>query len=54
MQLAAGSDGNIWFTEPNLNEVGMFDVSTGLISQFTMPLPDTQPQGIILGSDGNL
>ena len=54
VQIVAGSDGNIWFTEPDLNEIGMFDVSTDLISQFTMPLPDTQPQGITVGSDGNL
>ena len=53
-QITAGSDGNIWFTEPNLNEIGMFDIKTDLISQFTMPLPDTQPQGITSGSDGNL
>ena len=32
----------------------MFDVTTGQISQFTMPVPDTQPQGITVGADGNL
>ena len=54
MQITAGPDGNIWFTEPNLNQIGMFDVTTGQISQFTMPVPDTQPQGITVGGDGNL
>ena len=53
-QITAGPDGNIWFTEPNLNQIGMFDVTTGQISQFTMPVPDTQPQGIVVGADGNL
>jgi streptogramin lyase len=54
VQITAGPDGNIWFTEPDLNEIGMFDTTTDIISQFTMPLPDTQPQGIVVGADGNL
>ncbi len=54
VQITAGPDGNIWFTEPDLNEVGLFDTSTGIISQFTMPLPDTQPQGIVVGADDNI
>ena len=53
-EITAGSDGNIWFTEPDLNEVGVFDIKTDVISQFTMPLPDTQPQGIAAGPDGNV
>jgi len=53
-QIAAGPDGNIWFTEPDLNEIGMFDISTDLVSQFTMPMVDTQPQGITAGPDGNM
>ena len=54
MQITAGPDGNIWFTEPDLNEIGMFDIKTDLISQFTMPMADTQPQGITAGPDGNI
>ncbi len=53
-QIIAGPDGNIYFTEPALNEIGMLDIKTDLISQFTMPLADTQPQGITVGGDGNL
>lgn len=53
-QVIAGPDGNIYFTEPSLNEIGVFDVQTGLISQFTMPIADGQPQGITVGGDGNL
>ena len=53
-QIIAGPDGNIYFTEPSLNEIGVFDIKTDLISQFTMPLADTQPQGITVGGDGNL
>ncbi len=53
-QIVAGPDGNIYFTEPSLNEIGIFDIKTDLISQFTMPLADTQPQGITVGGDGNL
>ena len=53
-QIIAGPDGNIYFTEPNLNEIGMLDVKTDLISQFLMPLADTQPHGITVGTDGNL
>lgn len=53
-QIVAGPDGNIYFTEPSLNEVGLFDVKTDRVSQFNMPLADTQPQGITVGGDGNL
>ncbi len=52
--MTAGPDGNIWFTEPYQNEMGMFDINTHLVNQFTMPLADTQPQAIALGGDGNL
>jgi streptogramin lyase len=53
-QIVAGPDGNIYFTEPSLNAVGMFDITTDQISQFEMPLADTQPQGITVGGDGNI
>jgi streptogramin lyase len=26
--IVAGSDGNIWFTEPYINQIGMFDINT--------------------------
>jgi virginiamycin B lyase len=53
-QIIAGPDGNIYFAEAALNEIGMLDIKTDLVSQFTMPLADTQPQGITVGADGKL
>jgi streptogramin lyase len=52
--IVAGSDGNIWFTEPFTNQIGMFDIKTHQVNQFNMPLADTQPQAMTLGPDGNL
>jgi streptogramin lyase len=52
--VVTGSDGNIWFTEPFTNQIGMFDIKTHLVNQFNMPLADTQPQAMALGPDGQL
>src|SRR5262249_43127520 len=53
-QIVAGPDGNIYFTEPNLNKIGLLDIKTHLLSQFNMILADTQRQGIVVGGDGQL
>ena len=50
--IAAGSDGNMWFTE----DVGMVARITpaGVVTEFTIPTPLAHPQMIIGASDGNL
>src|SRR5689334_18488734 len=35
--VAAGSDGQIWFDETNLNQIGQIDPQTGHIVEHTLP-----------------
>ncbi|HEX9149352.1 MAG TPA: hypothetical protein VF958_09350, partial [Thermoanaerobaculia bacterium] len=56
---AAGSDGNLWFTEngnTNLAELGRIGRITpaGVITEFPIPTPESQPIDIAAGPDGNL
>src|SRR5207249_10390158 len=51
--IAAGSDGNLWFTEYNRNQIGR--VSTdGVFTEFPIPTPRSYPSGIAAGPDGNI
>lgn len=52
--IAAGPDGNLWFTEFSLNpKIGRMTV-TGAITEFPTPRPEATPAGIVAGPDGNL
>lgn len=51
-RLAAGSDGNVWFTEMGEDKVGRITPS-GSIQMFQPP-PGTRPLEIVTGADGNL
>ena len=51
--LTAGPDGNIWFTEPFENRIGRITPG-GIITEFPIPTPDSDPWGIAAGPDGNL
>jgi streptogramin lyase len=50
--IAAGRDGNLWFTEPGADKIGRI-TTDGVISEFSLP-PGSHPQGIAPGPDGNL
>jgi streptogramin lyase len=50
--IAAGPDGNVWFTEVNANEIGRITPS-GTITEFPLP-PNSGPVDIAAGPDGNL
>jgi virginiamycin B lyase len=50
--IAAGPDGNVWFTENVSNRIGQI-THQGAISEFSIS-PGSNPNGIALGSDGNL
>jgi streptogramin lyase len=54
--ITAGSDGNMWFTEERMNQIGRIVPATGEITEFK--LPDftfrRQPFEITSGPDGNL
>ncbi|MDQ2979946.1 MAG: hypothetical protein M3R62_12065, partial [Acidobacteriota bacterium] len=51
--IAAGPDGNIWFTEDNANKIGRVTPS-GVVTEFSIPTARSGPDSITRGSDGNL
>ncbi len=55
--ITAGSDGNLWFTEPGFsmtsNKIGRI-TPTGLITEFTAPTEHCAPVGITEGPDGSI
>ena len=51
--IAAGSDGNMWFTENPGGAVARI-TPAGVVTEFTIPTANAQPQKIIGASDGNL
>jgi streptogramin lyase len=51
--ISAGSDGNLWFTEPDANQIGRI-TTAGAITLFTVPTSGSQPTGITAGSNGNI
>jgi len=50
--ITAGSDGNMWFTESNINvgQIGRIDAA-GNITEFVVPTPGSQPSEIVSGPD---
>ena len=53
MTLAAGPDGNIWFSDPYANEIGNI-TPDGTVTEYAVPTPDSFPAGITTGPDGNI
>jgi virginiamycin B lyase len=51
--LAAGPDGNMWFTEYFANRIGRV-TRAGELTEFAIPTASSKPFGIAAGSDGNL
>jgi streptogramin lyase len=51
--IQAGPDGNLWFTEPDANQIGRI-TTAGQITLFTVPTPGSQPTGITAGPNGNI
>jgi len=51
--IAAGPDGNLWFTETNGNKIGRITTS-GTITEFPLPTAGSGPSDIAAGPDGNL
>jgi streptogramin lyase len=52
--IAAGPDGNLWFTEPGaFNAIGRCTPSGG-ISEYPLPTADAEVAGITAGPDGNI
>ncbi len=53
MGIAAGPDGNIWFTESSANKIGQI-TTAGVITEFPIPTANGLPYGIAAGPDGNV
>jgi virginiamycin B lyase len=51
--VTAGPDGNVWFTEPGLGQIGRITPG-GQITQFTLPRSGSSPLIITRGPDNNL
>lgn len=51
--IAAGPDGNIWFTEDNAGKIGRITLS-GVVTEFSIPTAGSEPRSIARGPDGNL
>jgi virginiamycin B lyase len=51
--LAAGPDGNVWFSEFNASKIGRI-TPDGKITEFEMPRPNSGPGDITAGADGNM
>src|SRR2546425_875899 len=51
--IAAGPDGNLWFTELLGNKVGRL-TTDGLFTEYLIPTRDSFPREITAGPDGNL
>jgi streptogramin lyase len=52
-QIAAGPDGNLWFTETYNNKIGKI-TTAGAFTEYAMPTAGAGPLGIAAGPDGNL
>jgi streptogramin lyase len=52
--IAAGQDGNLWFTDEGASKIGMINPATCAVTDFTLPSAPNQSEGIAAGPDGNL
>src|SRR6266566_1853422 len=53
LYITAGPDGNLWFTEANLHQIGRVTPS-GDFTEFPIPSSDADPTSITSGPDGNV
>jgi len=51
--IATGPDGAIWFTELEPNQIGRIGID-GVVAEYPIPTPASDPGGIVAGSDGAL
>jgi len=51
--IAAGRDGNMWFTEQTADQIGRITPS-GTVTEFSVPTAGSAPFGIAAGPDGNI
>jgi virginiamycin B lyase len=54
MNVVAGPDGALWYTEENDNLIGRITTNGVVTAQYVLPTANSNPQGLVLGSDGAL
>ncbi len=54
LDIVAGPDGNLWFTEHTGNKIGVMTPAGLLIAEYAIPTVGGEPNGITMGPDGNL
>jgi streptogramin lyase len=54
LDICAGPDGNLWFTDPVTDAIGKLNPTTHAITEFPLPSGDTGPNAITTGPDGNI
>ncbi|HZR40297.1 MAG TPA: hypothetical protein VFB12_09295 [Ktedonobacteraceae bacterium] len=52
--VAVDQNGKVWFTMPVTDNIGMFDPTTGNVSQWTVPTASAGPWGIAIDSKGTI
>ena len=52
--IAAGPEGNLWFTERSASKIGVINPVTHATSDFATPTASSIPAGITVGPEGNL
>ena len=50
----AGPDGALWFTQIGANRIGRMTTDGVLTDEWTVPTPNSQPDGIAIGPDGSV
>jgi virginiamycin B lyase len=54
VEITAGPDGALWFTESGADYIGRITTDTQSITEYPIPTPNSQPWGITTGPDKNL
>ncbi|MHB1561359.1 MAG: virginiamycin B lyase family protein [Isosphaeraceae bacterium] len=61
--MTAGPNGELWFTEQNLGQIGVYNPANGVVTEYQLPISsspgaaadqNSSPFGITLGPDGNI
>jgi len=52
--VAVAQNGNVWFTEPAANRVGVIDPATERMTEYVVPTPNSVPEGIVVDKEGRV
>jgi streptogramin lyase len=52
--IAFDTSNNLWFTDTGANRVGKVNLTTRVVTYFTLPVAASQPERIVFAADGNM